>query len=111
MRLIQFPGMTVLYNAMKRNFGLDFYQAGVLRVTKPIMLFGREVRKEHVDALMALLVETEPAREEPAAQSAAVQKSEAKEAEADPLGNDEEEDAGLFGGAPTLAGKTGRKGR
>ena len=110
MRLIQFPGMTVLYNAMKRNFGLDFYQAGVLRVTKPIMLFGREVRKEHVDALMALLVETEPARVESAAQSAAVE-SEAKEAEADPLGNDEEEDAGLFGGAPTSAGKTGKKGR
>ena len=110
MRLIQFPGMTVLYNAMKRNFGLDFYQAGVLRVTKPIMLFGREVRKEHVDALMALLGEPEPAREEPAAQSAAVE-SEAKEAEADPLGDDEEVDAGLFGGAPTLAGKTGRKGR
>lgn len=110
MRLIQFPGMTVLYNAMKRNFGLDFYQAGVLRVTKPIMLFGREVRKEHVDALMALLGETEPAREKPAAQSAAVE-SEAKEAEADPLGDDEEEDAGLFGGAPRIAGKPGKKGR
>ena len=55
MPLIQFPGMTTLYNAMCRNFGLNFYQAGVLRVTKPIMLFGREIRKEHVDALMALL--------------------------------------------------------
>lgn len=110
MRLIQFPGMTTLYNAMKRNFGLDFYQAGVLRVTKPIMLFGREVRKEHVDALMALLGEPEPARVEPAAQSAAVE-SEAKEAEADPLGDDEEEDAGLFGGAPRIAGKPGKKGR
>ena len=110
MRLIQFPGMTTLYNAMKRNFGLDFYQAGVLRVTKPIMLFGREIRKEHVDALMALLGEPETAREEPAAQSAAVE-SEAKEAEADPLGDDEEEDAGLFGGAPRIAGKPGKKGR
>ena len=111
MRLIQFPGMTVLYNAMKRNFGLDFYQAGVLRVTKPIMLFGMEVKKEHVDALMALLGESEPARVEPAAQSAAGQESEAKEAEADPLGDDEEVDAGLFGGAPTLAGRPGKKGR
>jgi len=111
MRLIQFPGMTVLYNAMKRNFGLDFYQAGVLRVTKPIMLFGMEVKKEHVDALLALVEKPEPAREEPAAQSAAVQKSEAKEAEADPLGDDEEEDAGLFGGAPRIAGKPGKKGR
>jgi hypothetical protein len=110
MRLIQFPGMTTLYNAMKRNFGLDFYQAGVLRVTKPIKLFGREIRKEHVDALMALLGESEPARVEPAAQSAAVE-SEAKEAEADPLGDDEEEDAGLFGGAPRIAGKPGKKGR
>jgi hypothetical protein len=103
--------MTTLYNAMSRNFGLNFYQAGVLRVTKPIKLFGREIRKEHVDALMALLGEPEPAREEPAAQSVAAPKPEAKEAEADPLGDDEEVDAGLFGGAPTPAGKPGRKGR
>ena len=111
MRTIQFPGMTTLYNAMKRNFGLNFYQAGILRIEKPIMLFGREIRKEHVDALMALLGELEPAREEPAAQSAAVLESEAKEAEADPREDDDEEDAGLFGGAPTRAGRPGRKGR
>jgi hypothetical protein len=111
MRTIQFPGMTTLYNAMKRNFGLNFYQAGILRIEKPIMLFGREVRKDHVDALMALLGEPEPAREKPAAQSAAVPESEAEEAEADPREDADVEVAGLFGGAPIPAGKPGRKGR